>query len=276
MDRNFIIHQEAHTYEWSGDCFLSVKSFYKGNANYQIKQRAYAVDSTNFLILNECTKYRLTIDSTEKTGSFCVFFAPGYVTQVVAELQSSDEELLDFKPKKYGGIRLFERNYRRQGPVARLLQIGRTKSERGMSTMEQDEFYLHLLNAIIAQDRRNHLRIHRLHAKKTATRKELYQRLCFVKDFIDCHYREDLSLHELAQVGLLSENHLLRNFSQLVGLTPFQYISRKRIQEAQRLLLQDNSAVKDIALQLGYTSFGNFSSYFKKVTGKSPTEFRKK
>ncbi|GAB5476025.1 MAG: hypothetical protein Mars2KO_41240 [Maribacter sp.] len=276
MERNFIIHQEAKTYQWSGECYLSIKSFHKGKADYEVKQRAYVVDQKNYLILNECTAYRLTIDSRETTGSFCVFFSPEFVAEVVSEWNSSDRQMLDLNPKSYGGLRLFERNYPHQGPVSSLLHSGRTKSEAGMSLIEQDEYYLRLLNAILGQNYQSQKETYRLLAKKESTRKEIYRRILFVKDYIDANYREDLRLKDIATIGLLSENHLLRNFSRFFGATPFQYISQKRIQEAQQLLLQGETPIKDIAIQIGYTSMSNFSTYFKRMTGMSPSEFRKR
>lgn len=276
MEQNFIIHQEAQKYQWSGECYLSVKSFHKGKADYQVRQRTYAVDAKNYLILNECTRYRLTIDSKEPTGSFCVFFAPEFVSKVVSEWHSSDRQMLDLKPKSYGGLRLFERNYPHKGSVSALLQSGLTRSQAGMSLIEQDEYYLHLLNAILGQDLQSQKETHRLCAKKESTKREIYRRIFFVKDFIDANYRQDLRLKDIASIGLLSENHLLRNFSRFFGVTPFQYISQKRIREAQKLLLESENAIKNIATELGYTSVNNFSTYFKRITGLSPSEFRKR
>ena len=272
---NFIIHQQAQRYQWSGDCFLSIKSFYGGQAHYQVKQREYKVDQSNFLILNECTNYRLTIDSSKETESFCVFFSPKFVLEVVSELNATDEQLLDFNIKHAEGIKLFERNYHHSGIVSELLKTGHKKSNLGIDELEKDEFYYQLLNAILQQNNNTLLDTKRLTSKKTSTRKELYQRLLFVKDFIDCNYHKNLRLKELASIGLLSENHLLRNFNQIFGITPFQYISRKRIQEAKRQILETNKNIKEIAFDIGYSSFGNFSNYFKSVIGESPSALRK-
>ncbi|WP_235298185.1 helix-turn-helix transcriptional regulator [Portibacter marinus] len=275
MTQNFIIHQQAKQYQWSGECFLSIKSFYGGSADYQVKQREYKVDQSNFLILNECTNYRLTIDSTEKTESFCVFFSPKFVEKVVADNSATDEELIDFRVKEQSGLRIFERNYVHQGKVSELLKMGRKKTSAGQEALEKDEFYHELLNAILEQNRNALLDARRLHTVKKATREELYQRIWYVKDFLDCNYHRSLRLKELANIGLLSENHLLRNFKKLFGISPFHYISTKRIQEARRQLLETDKSIQDIAFDIGYSSMGNFSSYFKSLVGQSPSAFRK-
>ena len=276
MKNNFVIHQKAKKYQWHGECFLSVKSFYNGRANYQINQREYEVDKTNFLILNECTEYRLTIDTPQETESFCTFFAPEFVNRTVSELGASDEQLLDLNMKIGDGIKLFERNYIHNGTVSQLLKVGRIRFTNGMEDLEKDEWYQQLLCAILQQNSKTYIYTERLNSKRKSTREELYQRLCFVKDYIDCNYFRALRLSDLAAIGLLSENHLLRNFKQAFGLTPFQYISRKRIQEAERQILETDKNIKDIAMDVGYSSFGNFSSYFKGITGRSPIHLRKR
>ncbi|MEM7551538.1 MAG: AraC family transcriptional regulator [Bacteroidota bacterium] len=275
MKDSFIIHQQAQKYQWSGDCFLSIKSFYGGQANYQVRQREYLVDQTNFLILNECTKYLLTIDTSKETESFCVFFSPEFVSEVISDLNTTDEQLLDFNVKQQEGIRLFERNYLHNGLVSELLKKGKKKSSFGIEELEKDEFYYQLLNAILQQNNKTLQDTERLASKKKSTREELYQRVLFVKDFMDCNYHQNLRLKELATIGLLSENHLLRNFHQIFGITPFQYISKKRIHEAKLQLLETNKTIQEIAFDIGYSSFSNFSNYFKEIVGQSPSDFRK-
>ncbi|MCC1484930.1 helix-turn-helix domain-containing protein [Winogradskyella immobilis] len=275
MQDNFIIHQQAYKYQWTGDCFLSIKSFYGGKADYKVKQREYRVDKTNFLILNECTKYRLTIDTTDKTESFCVFFSPNFVSKVYSELNASDKQLLDFNFKRQNGIKLLEMNYPNSGIVSELLKIGRNKSNSKLEALKKDEFYHQLLNAVFYQNNGKLIDTERLDSKKKSTREELYQRVVFVKDFLDCNYHKELRLRKLAEIGLLSENHLLRSFNQIFGMSPFQYISQKRIKEAKRQILESNKSIKNIALDVGYSSPSNFSSYFKTIVGKSPSAMRK-
>lgn len=275
MANNFIIHQKAREYEWSGDCFLSVKSFYDGKANYKVKQREYSVDQSNFLILNECTRYRLIIDSFKPTESFCVFFSPEYVLNFMSFLEASDEELLDFKLKTDNGIKLFERNYKHSGEVSSLLKIGKIKSAKGFATLEKDEYYHQLLLAILKQNDIGVKESSFLDFKKQSTKREIYQRVIFAKDFIDSNYFKNFSLKELSEASLLSENHLLRNFRKVFQTTPFQYLSTKRISEAKKILLKTDKSISQIATDVGYSSFTNFSYYFKSLTGKSPSAFRK-
>lgn len=273
---NFIIHQRASQYQWSGDCFLSIKSFYNGSAKYTVQQREYSVNENNYLILNDCTKYNLIIDNKFSIESFCVFFSPEFVCQIVSELNSSEEQLLDFSFKKTEGIKLFERNYLHGGDVSKILFHGRQSSISALSVIEKEEFYLSLLNAILFQNDDSLKEAERLTSKKKCTREEIYRRLLYAKDFIDCNYSENLTLKEISHVAMLSENHLLRNFSQIFNTSPFQYITRLKIAEAKRLIIETDKSITEIAISLGYSSLSNFSYYFKKVVGRSPVVLRKK
>ena|SRR5690606_24626521 len=273
---NFIIHQQASQYDWSGDCFLSIKSFYNGSAKYTVQQREYSVNEINYLILNDFTKYNLTIDNKFPIESFCVFFTPEFVCQIVSELNSSEEQLLDFSIQKSEGIKLFERNYLHGGNVSKILFHGRQSSVSTLSGIEKEEFYHTLLNAILFQNDDSLKKADRLTSKKKCTREELYRRLLYAKDFIDCNYSENLTLKKISHVAMLSENHLLRNFSQIFNISPFQYITQLKIAEAKRLISETDKSVTEIAISLGYSSLSNFSYYFKNVVGQSPAWLRKK
>ena len=180
-----------------------------------MQQREYTVNEKNYLILNDCTQYNLTIDSVSPIESFCVLFTPEFVCQIISELNSTEEQLLDFSIKKSGGIKLVERNYLHGGEVSKILQHGRRLSMLTMSEMEKEEFYHKLLNAILFQNIDSLKEAGRLTLKKKHTREEIYRRVFYAKDFIDCNYVENLTLKKISQVAMLSENHLLRNFGQI-------------------------------------------------------------
>lgn len=64
-------------------------------------------------------------------------------------------------------------------------------------------------------------------------------------------------------------------FSNLEGITIEQYIILQRIERAKELLIYDELTLGEIALLLGYSSLQHLSSQFKKVTGLTPTSFKK-
>jgi len=272
---NFIIHQKAKQYEWKGDCFLSVKSFYGGHAKYQLANRQYKVDSKSYLILNECTNYKLTIDSSVETTSFCVFFEPQFVSKATSELITSHTKLIDNEVKKNEGFFLFERQYAQTDKIARLLAYGRNSLQRDNS-IALNEYYYTFLKALLEKNKVSEQEAAKFHFLKKSTREEIYKRIYYSKDYIDANYTKDLKLKDIASVAMLSTNHYLRCFKELIGLTPFQYINTLRINKAKELLKKEELFISEIVTHLGYSSLNNFSTYFKNIVGLSPKEYRKK
>ena len=97
--------------------------------------------------------------------------------------------------------------------------------------------YHKLLNAILFQNIDSLKEAGRLTLKKKHTREEIYRRVFYAKDFIDCNYVENLTLKKISQVAMLSENHLLRNFGQIFHISPFQYIAQLKIAESKRQIM---------------------------------------
>ena len=86
---------------------------------------------------------------------------------------------------------------------------------------------------------------------------------------------EDLTLAELADGAGMSVYYFARLFKQSTGKTPQQYIIEQKINRAKQLLLETDSAVTEIAYRLGFATPSHFTMLFKRLTGATPTAFRK-
>lgn len=95
-----------------------------------------------------------------------------------------------------------------------------------------------------------------------------------VVEYIDAHLADDLTLTRLAQVGGFNASYLSRLFKQLMGVGVSDYILRKRMELARRLLSDTNTRIQDVAAQTGYLSAHSFTRAFRAETGISPTEWR--
>lgn len=95
-----------------------------------------------------------------------------------------------------------------------------------------------------------------------------------ITDYIDRHFRDKLSLEHLADVCHGSPFHLQRTFKRVQGISPVEYIQRKRIQEAKHLLAHTDQSITEIAAGVGNSNVPYFITLFKKMTGQTPLEFR--
>jgi AraC family transcriptional regulator len=87
---------------------------------------------------------------------------------------------------------------------------------------------------------------------------------------------EDVSLEELSRQAGLSRFHFLRVFKQAHGETPFRHLARLRMRRAAELLGATELAVTQVAFECGYENPGHFASAFRRATGVSPREFRRR
>lgn len=98
----------------------------------------------------------------------------------------------------------------------------------------------------------------------------LKQSISFINDNIE----NKLDVNEIAAKTPWGYHHFLRVFKEYVGVTPYQYILKKKIEKAQSLLVETNIPVAQIAYKLGFESHGSFTNTFTKIVGVSPTQLR--
>jgi AraC-like DNA-binding protein len=99
-------------------------------------------------------------------------------------------------------------------------------------------------------------------------------RLRKVVDFIRSDLSRATTVKLLAdQIGM-SEYHFAREFKRSLGLTPKQYLTQCRIEEARRLLQTTGLKIQEVAQRVGFTSASHFAEVFRKQTGLRPREYR--
>ncbi len=85
----------------------------------------------------------------------------------------------------------------------------------------------------------------------------------------------DVSLTSLARDAGVSRFHFCRAFKESTGLSPHAWLRQYRIEQARSMLLDPSNSVLSVAIALGYASQTAFAAAFKKLTGLSPSEFRR-
>src|ERR1700758_5134535 len=94
------------------------------------------------------------------------------------------------------------------------------------------------------------------------------------RKFIEQHSGDELSLSKVAKAVNISANHLSEKFKQVTGVNFVDYVARARFETARDLLLHSNRRISEIAFAAGFQSLSQFNRVFKKLSGKSPSEFR--
>jgi len=97
-----------------------------------------------------------------------------------------------------------------------------------------------------------------------------------VRQYIDNHFKENLSLDQLAGLAHLNKYYLAHAFRREFGVSPINYLISRRIEESRFLLRETDHTLSLIAQILGFSSLSYFSQCFRRVEGISPMEYRRR
>ena len=95
------------------------------------------------------------------------------------------------------------------------------------------------------------------------------------RQYMDENFEQGITVAEAAQYVFLSQGYFTRAFKDELGISPMNYLMRKRIEKACELLENNEIKVSSIAVQSGFSSPQRFNVAFRKLMGKTPMEYRK-
>ena len=110
--------------------------------------------------------------------------------------------------------------------------------------------------------------------RQTGEKNRAAQAVANVRNFIDQHLHEDLSLVRLAELIYFNPSYLSRMFKQECGYNLSEYIEERRIKKAKELLRTQEYKIAEVGAKVGYDAPHSFTRFFKKMTGLTPQEFR--
>jgi AraC family transcriptional regulator len=274
---NFVAHfrgRDVHIPEHLG--LLSVKCAFGGQEMYEVGHDHIGVRDSSYLILNEGQTYASFIRARDPVESLAIFYDPTFASDVLRTLVTPDDHLLDSPVGAGQPVTFFQQLYWEDEVVSTLIQQLRAAAGTGRATSGWLEEQFHrILQGMVYAHRDVRREIDLIDAARPAVRLELYRRLHRARDFMDSNLDRELTLPAVADAAYFSAHHFLRTFKQAFGETPHQYLTRRRIAWAQRLLLNSDMPVTEICTAVGFESLGSFSWLFSRRVGLSPDAFRR-
>lgn len=112
--------------------------------------------------------------------------------------------------------------------------------------------------------------------KTTQSDSPYYVRIKKVIKFIQHNYASKIDLKTLSGLANLSPNYFHKIFTQIMNITPCEYVINVRVDKAKEFLLKTDMTVQQVADSCGFENSSYFSEVFKKANKLSPRDFRKK
>lgn len=140
----------------------------------------------------------------------------------------------------------------------------------------RDDGYIEILRAYVIELLIMIFRIYRKQSNAEnsveARRRQIIQD---VIQYMKSNFSHEFKLEDLSVMAFLSRNYFCRLFKEYTGMTVSEYTQKIRVEEACRLLKESDKKVIEIAGDVGYKDLKFFHQVFKRITGKSPGEYRK-
>ena len=102
------------------------------------------------------------------------------------------------------------------------------------------------------------------------------ERMKRVLEYIHSNISYQLNVEELSDIAHVTKPYFIKLFKHEFGISPVQYINGKKVERAQLLLFTTNMTIKEVAYTLGFSDQNYFIRMFRKMTGTTPQEYRKR
>jgi AraC-like DNA-binding protein/mannose-6-phosphate isomerase-like protein (cupin superfamily) len=176
----------------------------------------------------------------------CVFFlSPSLMDEAMRSVTKREASYRDFSSQGADVVAALKRVY--------------ASVVHRQPTLEQQERLLEAL--VLVQQRRGLREVKEFKPEPAAVR--------IVRDYLEGHSRENVTLEDLAALTSLSRFHLVRVFQRAMGLPPHAYLSRLRVLRAQAAL-GSGSTISEAALSAGFADQSHLTRSFKRLTGVTP------
>ncbi|MES2703668.1 MAG: AraC family transcriptional regulator [Bacteroidota bacterium] len=246
----------------------------KGHSYCKVNKDNYRVATDTFLLAQPGDMYGLTIDNISKTELSNIHINRQFFYDVAHSLTGTHEQLLD-NPVNHieFPFPLFSQMYQRNPQFDKI--AARLTADTPFDQAAFELALADLIGYLLSLNEGLKQKISELPFAKAAVRQDIYKRLALAKDYIHSNHTEPLSLETICRETGMSKFHFLRVFKLFYGITPYQYLTKVRMEKAVGLLKTTKVSIGDISAGLGFEYPNSFIKAFTKTYGAAPLQYRR-
>lgn len=250
--------------------FFEMVYMKKGNAVFEISGEPVSIGPNDIVIIKPRQYHKFIVKSRQ--GCEFIVLSFKFENEYNSDFSKiSLEDFLNFVRGRESGSYIVLKVSQKNEIITLMNRIIR---ERGSSELGSEFLnYLLVLELFVLISRALKMEWENSIKGKSAKVKELVDTA--VK-FIDNNFERDISLGDIAKYVFLSPSYFARVFKEQTGMSPKNYVLKTRIERSKELLAETGWKISDIALSVGFSTQQRFNEIFKKYTGLTPMEYRKK
>ncbi len=273
------LHTFYHPVDSADSTGFAIKYVTEGTERYTVNNQLYHVNNGSYLLLNGAKEAKVEIESKSNVKGLCITISNVIIADTVAAIVRpdtpfSDPELASF----FYTDRFLENQYQSTHTALgnRLRKISNEVQRSVFSANDIDnELFFELAERLITDQILVFKQLQSIQAIKQATQRDLCRRVIRGREFIDSNYTRAITIEQVAKEAAMSEYHFFRLFKKVFQMSPHQYIMSRRL-DAAKMLLKEQLAVSDVAIECGFGDIYTFSKAFKKHVNIAPSAFAAK
>lgn len=263
-------HDEAEILYFSGGTF-----------RLEINMESFSICSECFYFINPGELHGIIMEDSESHWEDAVVFSPGLLS-----FDSYDEAQIHLVKPIQNGKLLFPRCITPMHDAFPALKNAFGDIMRAFGQMTEDAVSD---SSLVTDDLTSQLYIkssllyilatlsaHRLFVPTEKNFNKSVESIKTALTYIKDNYREKLYISDLAGQVNLNEQYFCRLFKKAIGCSPVEYINEYRVRQAKHLLEKTDLPVTEVCLECGYNNLGNFLREFRRHTGTTPLQYRKR
>lgn len=229
--------------------FTEIFYILNGRGDFEVANKRFSIKENDLIVVNSSIPHAEYSDKKSPLEYIVLgingleFYSPKGTDYILQNFSHQREESLFYLKEMLHEIRLKESDF--ENICQNLLEI--------------------LISHIM---RRSHVEL------ATAPENKATRECRFIEQYINEHFKEEISLQTLSDLTYLNKYYLAHTFKNYKGISPINYLIQLRIEEAKLLLETTNNSIAKIASQTGFSSQSYFTQTFRKTTGLTPREYR--
>lgn len=247
----------------------------QGSCAYTINSMKNQVGEGQVFFVNRGSKLALSC-AGKGNAPLMLFFDSRLPDLVQYSMQFGGEVLpdqpFDSLPFDFSYLERLHVNAELCETVLSLIPLGSDCS--AFAALRADIIVRTLFEKLLRDNAEAYQRSHDIRAVKASTRVEVFKRVSLVREWMEQHFQQDVSLDDLAGIAAMNSQHFLRMFKQAFQVTPHQYLIELKLKEARLLLENTDCPIGEVCRLIGFESVFSFSVLFKKRFGMPPSQFR--